>query len=119
MNEKTTLPIEAWNRLSSESPSLAMEETDPTMVSETLIPYEIDSSVGLIPFFSQDQDAGQSISDIFPQETEETTTITVVDYTPVIYDVSNGIIASVLFGAFLIAGLLASFKIMEVNPHGH
>ena len=49
--------------------------------------------------------------------TEDTQEIVVVDYTPVIYDVGNGIMACVLFGAFLIAGILCVFKIMEANPH--
>lgn len=50
--------------------------------------------------------------------TQETVEVIAIDYTPVIYDVGYGIMACVLFGAFMIAGILIVFKIMGGNPHG-
>lgn len=102
-----------------EQSALEVEETAAASVSETLNLFEVDSSAGLVPFFEQAMSNGETVSDTSLQETEETTTITVVDYSPVIYDVGNGIMASVLFGAFLIAGLLVVFKIMEGKPYGN
>ena len=102
-----------------EQSALEVEETAAASVSETLNLFEVDSSSGLVPFFEQAMSNGETVSDTSLQETEETTTITVVDYSPVIYDVGNGIMASVLFGAFLIAGLLVVFKIMEGKPYGN
>ena len=45
----------------------------------------------------------------------ETETITVVDYTPVIYEVGNGITLAMVWCTFLIVGVLIAFKIMEVK----
>ena len=52
-------------------------------------------------------------------EVQETVEIVEIDYTPVIYDVGYGIMACILFGCFMIAGILLVFKIMGGNPHGH
>lgn len=117
MNEETTITVETWDRPVTEFSTMAVEETDPMLVSQPLDLNELDSTQGLVPFFSPEQLPGLSISDNVAQETEATVAYA-IDYTPVIYDVSNAIIGSVLFGAFLIAGLLIAFKIMEVNPHG-
>ena len=45
----------------------------------------------------------------------ETLEMTAVDYTPVIYEVGNGLAAVNLFCAFLICGVLFMFKILEVK----
>lgn len=47
--------------------------------------------------------------------TYESVVAEAVDYTPVIYEVGNGISGVMLFCAFLICGLLLAFKIMEVH----
>lgn len=119
MNEENTVQTETFDSLPAESSPVQVEETAAASVSETLNLYEVDSSLGLEPYFAQAMTVDETVSETSPGETEETTTITIVDYSPVIYDVGNGIMASVLFGAFLIAGLLVVFKIMEGNPHDH
>ena len=45
----------------------------------------------------------------------ETVEMIAVDYTPVIYEVGNGLAAVQLFSAFLIVGVLIVFKILEVK----
>lgn len=57
-----------------------------------------------------------SVTEEEPESTQET--IVFVDYTPVIQDVGLTISGAVLFGAFMIAGILIAFKIMGGNPHG-
>lgn len=51
----------------------------------------------------------------FDDEVVELETVVVVDYTPVIYEVGNGLAAVQLFCAFLIVGVLIAFKILEVK----
>ena len=85
----------------------------------------------ILPTSPSDQVSGESSATEVPatvvemvngsmtEETQETVEVTVIDYTPVIYDVGYGIMACVLFGCFMIAGILIVFKIMGGNPHGH
>lgn len=102
----------------TESVTVADQATDPTLVPET-----IDSSAGLLPYFEdlQTTDGSMSAEETGPVTAyqEETQVATVIDYSPVIYDIGNGIMASVLYGVFLIAGLLVVFKIMGGKPYGN
>lgn len=86
--DETTLQTEVPPAVSDESSATEVQET----VAETL-----DGSV--------------------TEETQETEEVIMIDYTSVIYDVGNGIMACVLFGCFMIAGILIVFKIMGGNPH--
>lgn len=88
MNEETILPTASPDQVPGESPA-------------TEVPATVD------------QVSDGSITG----EVQETVEIVEIDYTPVIYDVGNGIMACILFGCFMIAGLMIVFKIMGGNPH--
>ena len=45
----------------------------------------------------------------------ETLEMISVDYTPVIYEVGNGVASTIIWCTFLIVGVLIAFKILEVK----
>lgn len=91
MNDETVLPNETQSDQASEPASETGQETNPPSDNWTVGEEESES-------------------------TQET--IVIVDYTPVIQDIGVTISGAVLFGAFMIAGILIAFRIMGGNSHG-
>lgn len=86
------------------------------MNDETLVPEtEVQDTV---PVESVTQEIEAPVIETDDGSVTGTEAITVVDYTPVIYEVGNGIAATQLFCVFLIAGILIIFKIFEVKFNG-
>ena len=81
------------------------------MNDETVLPTE-DVSDQELESVTEATEGASAPSD---DEVVELETVVVVDYTPVIYEVGNGLAAVQLFCAFLIVGVLIAFKILEVN----
>ena len=81
------------------------------MNDETVLPTE-DVSDQELESVTEATEGASAPSD---DEVVELETVVVVDYTPVIYEVGNGLAAVQLFCAFLIVGVLIAFKILEVK----
>lgn len=110
MNDETVLPGEVSTDPVSESTAPpdeteAVATGDGTLTEET---YEIPETV-----------ADVSIEEPVLEDGTEATEETVLVVTPEhIQDAALTISGAVLFGAFLIAGILIAFRIMRVKDHG-
>ena len=102
MNEETTLPSETWDSLPSESTSLALEETDPAVVPET-----VTTEKSLADWFTDPTEVTEAIEGLPFYVPEETIAETVSSETiQVIEEWGSGIVHSTLFSGFLICGTL-------------
>lgn len=81
------------------------------MSDETVLPTE-DGSDQELELVTEATEGAPAPSD---DEAVELETVVAVDYTPLIYEVGNGLAAVQLFCAFLIVGVLIAFKILEVK----
>lgn len=102
MNEETTLPTETRDSIPSESTSLALEETDPTVVPET-----VTTEKSLADWFTDPTEVTEATEGIPFYVPEETVSETVASETiQVIEEWGSGIVHSTLFSGFLICGTL-------------
>ena len=102
MNEETTLPSETGDSLPSESTALALEETDPTVVPET-----VTTEKSLADWFTDPTEVTEATEGIPFYVPEETVSETVAPETvQVIEEWGSGIVHSTLFSGFLICGTL-------------
>lgn len=102
MNEETTLPTETRDSIPSESTSLALEETDPTVVPET-----VTTEKSLADWFTDPTEVTEAIEGLPFYVSEETVSETVAPETvQVIEEWGSGIVHSTLFSGFLICGTL-------------
>lgn len=102
MNEETTLPTETRDSIPSESTSLALEETDPTVVPET-----VTTEKSLSDWFTDPTEVTEATEGIPFYVPEETVSETVASETiQVIEEWGSGIVHSTLFSGFLICGTL-------------
>lgn len=102
MNEETTLPSETGDSLLSESTALALEETDPTVVPET-----VTTEKSLADWFTDPTEVTEAIEGLPFYVSEETISETVAPETiQVIEEWGSGIVHSTLFSGFLICGTL-------------
>lgn len=102
MNEETTLPSETGDSLPSESTALSLEETDPTVVPET-----VTTEKSLADWFTDPTEVTEAIEGLPFYVSEETVSETVAPETvQVIEEWGSGIVHSTLFSGFLICGTL-------------
>ena len=110
MDEETVLPGEVSTDPVSES-TTAPDETEAAATGDGSVTEE-------------DNDISETVADIPSEEsvledgTESTEEIVLVVTPEHIQDAALTISGSVLFGAFLIAGILIAFRIMRVKDHG-
>lgn len=110
MDEETVLPGEVSTDPVSESTSpsdetQAVATGDGTVTEET---YEIPETVADVP-------TEEPVLEDGTEATEETVSVVTPEH---IQDAALTISGAVLFGAFLIAGILIAFRIMRVKDHG-
>lgn len=102
MNEETTLPSETWDSLPSESTSLALEETDPAVVPET-----VTTEKSLADWFTDPTEFTEATEGIPFYVPEETVAETVAPVTvELIEELRSDIVFSNLCSSFLICGTL-------------
>ena len=109
MNEETTLPSETWDSLPSESTALALEETDPALVSETVTPefIPVETEKSLADWFTDPTEVTEATEGIPFYVPEETVAETVAPVTvELIEELRSDIVFSNLCSSFLICGTL-------------
>lgn len=110
MDEETVLPGEVSTDPVSESTS-PPDETEAAATGDGIVTeetYEIPETVADIP-------SEEYVLEDGTEATEETVSVVTPEH---IQDAALTISGSVLFGAFLIAGILIAFRIMRVKDHG-